>query len=217
MALMTGTQVAADVLFGGALALVVACGSSKAVEGTDAGTDGDYSGDAASAGGDATSPPSGHDATFDTSSPEDDGTTSEGSSTLDAAQPWSDVVDAPTDLAFPDASADSGYALCGNGIDPSLKVCTSDADCTIAQHTVNCCRAILYAGVAKASSQTFAQCEAAWVVHLPRCGCFSNAVTTEDGKCVSGYCAASADAAATVAVHCARDAGETGNCETSLP
>jgi hypothetical protein len=190
-----------------ALLLAVACGSSSGSAG-----EGDAGGRAgeASISGDAPTP---------TSSP----TTG---SPPDGALP--DAVIPSPDAAAPDAfssepsfdgSLDSGYALCGSVIDPSLKACATDGDCTYQTHLTDCCGGILYVGIARSSGATFAQCEAAWEAHFPACGCFSLTKKTEDGRCLVGNCPASdasPPAGAKPLVHCVAT-GETRSCETYLP
>ena len=190
-----------------ALLLAVACGSSSGSAG-----DGDAGGHAgeASISGDALAP---------TSSP----TTG---LSPDGAPP--DAVIHLPDAAAPDSlssepsldgSLDSGYALCGAVIDPSLKACATDGDCTYQTHLTDCCGGILYVGIARSSGATFAQCEAAWEAHFPACGCFSLTTKTEDGRCLVGNCPssdASPPAGAKPLVHCVAT-GETRSCETYLP
>jgi hypothetical protein len=190
-----------------ALLLAAACSSSSGSA---------VDGDAGAHAGDASIP---IDAAAPTSSP----TTG---SPPDGAPP--DAVTHSSDVAAPDAlssepsldgSLDSGYALCGAVIDPSLKTCATDGDCTFQTHLTDCCGGILYVGIARSSGATFAQCEQAWEAHFPACGCFSTTKKTEDGRCLVGNCPASdasPPAGAMPLVHCVAT-GASRSCETYLP
>ena len=128
------------------------------------------------------------------------------------------AVDASTDAEPADSAA--SFALCDGTIDPSLKACASAADCTVQTHKIGCCGAILYVGIARSSVAAFTQCEGAWAAHFPACGCFSDAKSTEDGKCLGNACPPS-DAApptpgASPQVQCV-GSGEIGSCRTFLP
>jgi hypothetical protein len=84
-----------------------------------------------------------------------------------------------------DAAIDAPYAACfssAGAVTSSLKACTGTSDCTYVRHFTNCCGSVELIGVTKASLGEVTSCEQAWDSHFPACGCFSNSVTTEDGK-----------------------------------
>jgi hypothetical protein len=127
------------------------------------------------------------------------------------ASPDGDV----SDSAAPDSSGDAGYLACMSAsgkLDGSLKTCHSDSDCVIEQEQTDCCGTILYVGVSSASVAMFDTCEAAWVAHLPLCGCSSSQRTTEDGKETSpGVDGGGAE------VHCTDFTMSGGVCMTYTP
>jgi hypothetical protein len=130
--------------------------------------------------------------------------------------PSADDDAAAADAAPVDASTDSpAYLACMNQmgqVDASLKTCHADTDCVIVQEQIDCCGTILYLGIASVSSSEYAACEAAWVAHLPACGCSSDQTKTEDGK--TNY--PGMDAAAP-RVHCIDFTMSGGVCMTYTP
>ncbi len=105
-------------------------------------------------------------------------------------------------------TADASFCV-GDTVPSGLKLCKSDADCSIASHTTSCCGSAVLVGVASASKSTFDACEKAWDDHFPKCGCPTAAPTTEDGK-------TPADPSKAV-VHCVDFTTSGGICKTVTP
>ncbi|MGH7436710.1 MAG: hypothetical protein ACRENE_13635 [Polyangiaceae bacterium] len=86
-----------------------------------------------------------------------------------------------------DAATDgaSSAVQCGPGTTHSFPTfdrhCTTDADCTLAVHTLSCCGNVLVMGINKDAATAFQTAEATCNSQYPACGCSSNAVGFEDG------------------------------------
>jgi hypothetical protein len=118
----------------------------------------------------------------------------------------------PTGCNYADPCTCTGLVCkdvaCGPGADPRFpdfdRSCTTEADCFVAMHLTDCCGSQRAMGISTSETDRFSAAEAACASMYPACGCFSDAITADDGSmgssstgdaptlaCDSGICATS--------------------------
>ena len=200
-----------------AAALLVGCGHDNGSSGADIGNSSDVGGTIDVAGDDAANDDAAND---DGTSSSDTGSadTTTDIAVSDVPGPW-DVV--PSDTAADDTADDdtgstdatdttsdtTSGVQCDDpkGSFPALaKACTSDTDCFVAQHQINCCGTKLAIGLAHSDKAAFEAAEAVCQSQYPGCGCAQFETMAEDGY--SSF--TDGDFAATC---------QAGLCRTSVP
>ena len=170
---------------------------------TDDTSDDDSTGD--SAGGDSTSDDI---AVSDVPAP-DDVVATDTASNDTASNDTADTDTASNDTANTDTATDTSDTVGGvqcNGPKGSFptfaKACTTNSDCFVAQHQINCCGTKVAVGLAVSDKAAFEAAEAVCQSQYPGCGCAQFETMAEDGyssfdsasfaaTCVDGLCRAS--------------------------
>jgi hypothetical protein len=104
---------------------------------------------------------------------------------VDASDVAPDAPDASPDAEPGDTGAPDAVAtLCGaeGAVFPSFAgPCTSDADCLVREHQVDCCGTLVATGVSVANEPDFLAAEALCQSQYGACGCASQPTVTDDG------------------------------------
>jgi hypothetical protein len=125
----------------------------------------------------------------------------DGAATLDGA-PTPDLVIAPTPDLLSSPNPDLTIA-CPNVFPTFAKACSSDADCFIALHQINCCGTLVALGYSTSARAAFAAAESTCEGMYPGCGCAQGPTKAEDGR---------TDLQGTISVRCS-----AGTCNTYVP
>jgi len=120
-----------------------------------------------------------------------------GAAGMDAGRDEGILKDAPT----PDGSgATTPGGMCATFAFPTFdKSCSSDSDCVVVEHQINCCGTFAAWGISAADKTAFDDAEATCERSYPGCGCAATPTKADDGKtsvaagdigvgCTAGVC-----------------------------